>query len=137
MTFPVDPPQYPPTIAKCVWAPVGHGLAFVRENDLYVIPDNELDGSKPKSIRVTNDGSAVVFNGVPDWVYEEEVFSSDYTMWWSPDGKTIAYLRMDEDKVREYKLQYYNPTNDAFESNQYPTELDMRYVLLRYVLNTG
>ena len=63
---------------------------------------------------------------MPDWVYEEEVFSSDYTMWWSPDGKTLAYLRMDEDKVREYKLQYYNPTNDAFESNQYPTELDMR-----------
>jgi dipeptidyl aminopeptidase len=51
----------------------GHAMALVHENDLYVVPDAELVQSTPTPIRVTNDGSAVVFNGVPDWVYEEDV----------------------------------------------------------------
>jgi len=68
----------------------------------------------------------VVFNGVPDWVYEEEVVETDSTLWWSPDGNTVAFLRMDEADVKDYKLQYYNPSDDAFEPHQYPTELDMK-----------
>ena len=126
VTFPVSPPQSPPIIAKCLWAPVSHGLAYVMNNDLYVIPSSEMAGSDPIAVRVTDDGSEVRFNGVPDWVYEEEVYSSDFTLWWSPDGGTVAYLRMDEAAVKEYRLQYYNPTSDAFESNQYPTEMDMK-----------
>ena len=125
-TFAVQPPTSPPTIAKCKWAPVGHSLAFVAENDLYVIPGDSL-GKDDGAVRITDDGSAVVFNGVPDWVYEEEIFASDSTTWWSPDGSTLAFLRMDEEEVRDYRLQFYNPTNDAFEPNQYTTELDMKY----------
>lgn len=101
-------------------------MAYVSENDLYVIPASEVAENSPRAIRVTDDGSAVVFNGVPDWVYEEEVFGGDSTVWWSPDGSTIAYLRSDETAVRDYRLQYYNPSNDAFEPHPYLTELDMR-----------
>ncbi len=126
VTFPVIPPTYPPTITRCTWSPVSHSLAFVTENDLFVIPASEMEVSDPQAIRVTDDGSAVVFNGVPDWTYEEEVFSGDSAMWWSPDGHTIAFLRSDETAVRDYKLQYFNPSNDAFEPHQYQTELDMK-----------
>ena len=129
-TFPINPPTYPPVILKCQWSPVGHDLAYVSQNDLFVLPGEELERSDPRdpnAIRVTEDGSAVVFNGVPDWVYEEEVYQSDSAMWWSPNGETLAYLRMDEDQVRVYKLDYYNPALDAFKPNQYPQELDMRW----------
>lgn len=40
-----------------------------------------------------------MFNGVPDWVYEEEVFSADYALWFSPNGEEIAFLRSDETEV--------------------------------------
>ncbi|KAL7423958.1 Dipeptidyl peptidase 4 [Cryptotrichosporon argae] len=121
-TFALVAPSKPPKVSKVTWAPVGHALAYVVDNDLYVLAEPET-----AAVRVTTDGSATVFNGVPDWVYEEEVFSTDSAMWWSPDGNTLAYLRADETHVRQYRLQYYNPTPDAFAVNQYTTELDMRY----------
>jgi dipeptidyl aminopeptidase len=126
-TFPIQTQSYPPTITKVTWAPVGHSLAFVNKNDLYVLDGGGLEGGdEPKAVRITEDGSEVVFNGVPDWVYEEEVFGTDSALWWSPDGDSIAFLRSDETAVKDFKLQYYNPSNDAFETNQYPSELDMK-----------
>ncbi|TYJ58321.1 hypothetical protein B9479_000866 [Cryptococcus floricola] len=127
VTFPVAAPTKKPTISHCTWSPVGHALAFVSKNDVYLITESGMASSAPESIRITDDGSHTVFNGVPDWVYEEEVFESDTALWWSPDAKTIAFLRSDESKVKDYKLQYYNPSNDAFEVHQYQTELDMKY----------
>ncbi|RSH95247.1 hypothetical protein EHS25_000333 [Saitozyma podzolica] len=126
-TFPIHAVATKPTTSIAVWSPVGHSLAYVDNNDLFVITGDQLGGANPQSIRVTNDGSAAVFNGVPDWVYEEEVFETDKAVWWSPDGKALAYLRSDESAVKDYKLEYYNPTNDAFDVHQYPTELDMKY----------
>lgn len=125
-TFPIIEPSYPPTISLVSWSPVGHSLAFVNKNDLYVLPGAELGPKDPQIIRVTNDGSEVIFNGVPDWVYEEEVFSSDSALWWSPDGNTVAYLRSDEAAVPDYKLQYFNPSADSYQVHQFPTELDMK-----------
>jgi dipeptidyl aminopeptidase len=124
-TFPVLDPTIPPIITKCIWSPVGHSLAYVSANDLYVIPGNEL-ARGAEAIRITDDGSEVIFNGVPDWVYEEEVVEADFTTWWSPDGNTIAYLRMDEAEVKNYRLQFYNPSDDAFEPHPYTTDLDMK-----------
>ena len=54
------------------------------------------------ALRLTQDGSETVFNGVPDWVYEEEVLSSDKAVWWSPDGAAVSWLRFDEALVDKY-----------------------------------
>lgn len=134
-TFPVVPPTSPPAVAKCTWSPVGHALAFVSKNDVYIISEHDLSSVSPSSssapphVRVTTDGSHTVFNGVPDWVYEEEVFETDTALWWSPDATRIAFLRSDESKVHDFKLQYYNPSDDAFRVYQYQTELDMKCVV--------
>lgn len=126
-TFPIITPVNNPTLKLVTWAPVGHSLAFVDKNDLYVVAGDQLDqGSSPEIIRVTDDGSSVVFNGVPDWVYEEEVLEEDSALWWSPDGNTVAYLRSDEELVPDYHLQIYNPGEDSFEIHQFPTEIDMK-----------
>lgn len=126
-TFALQEPQDYPIMAYAKWSPVGHSIAFVSENDLYVVPAKELESSKPKPTRVTFDGSAVIFNGVPDWVYEEEVFSGDGALWWSPQADTIAYLRSNESAVEVYDLQIFNPTDDAFNINPYTTSVPMRY----------
>jgi len=76
---------------------------------------------------VTNSGNATLFHGVPDWVYEEEVFTSDYALWWSPDSSKIAFLVLDETLVNEYTFPIYNPTHDSNAVVPYPTQQTMRY----------
>ncbi|KAI8889441.1 hypothetical protein K501DRAFT_282328 [Backusella circina FSU 941] len=72
--------------------------------------------------RITFDGSATIFNGVPDWVYEEEVFSKDSALWWSPDSTHLAYLRLNETAVPEFHLQMYTNINAT-----YPEEVAIKY----------
>ena len=43
--------------------------------------------------QLTEDGSDTILNGVPDWVYEEEMFASKSAIWWTPNGNTIFYLK--------------------------------------------
>ncbi|KAI7880145.1 hypothetical protein K492DRAFT_216728 [Lichtheimia hyalospora FSU 10163] len=104
-----------PKIAYAKWSPTGHQVAYVMENDLYV-------SDLVESTRVTFDGSATVFNGVPDWVYEEEVFGTDHTLWWSPDSTHLAYLRFNETAVPEYNVPFYTVSNSS-----YPVELSIKY----------
>ena len=33
----------------------------------------------------------VIFNGIPDWVTEEEVFEDNKAIFWSPDGTKVLY----------------------------------------------
>jgi dipeptidyl aminopeptidase len=55
------------------FSPTEHHVAFVHANDLYVFEQKPGDDGKGQIVRVTTDGSPTTFNGVPDWVYEEEV----------------------------------------------------------------
>ena len=65
--------------------------------------------------------------GVPDWVYEEGVFTSDFALWWSPDSSKITFLVLDETQVNEYTFLIYNPTFDLNEVVPYPTQQTVRY----------
>ena len=40
-----------------------------------------------------------IYNGVPEWNYEEEMLSDTKAIWWSPDGEMFAYLSFDVSKV--------------------------------------
>ncbi len=92
-------------------------------NDLYVLPN--LSARSP--IRVTSSGNASLFHGVPDWVYEEEVFSGDSALWWSPDSARVAFLRFDETAVDEFTFPVYNPTEDSYAVVPYPEHVTMKY----------
>lgn len=132
-TFPLRMPESPAKIAYAEWSPAGHHVAFVYENDLFVVDSGEIDlavaGPKsPRATRITEDGSEDVFNGVPDWVYEEEVFQSNGALWWNPLGDTIAFLKSDEARVKDYTLQYYNPTGEAMDPQPYPENFVMKCV---------
>jgi dipeptidyl aminopeptidase len=78
-------------------------------------------------IRITDSGNGTLFHGVPDWVYEEEVFASDNTLWWSPDSTKIAFLRLDETAVAEYKFPIYNPTENSSAVWPYTHDVIMKY----------
>lgn len=142
-THPVAPPTRPASIAYATWSPTGESIAFVSGNDLYVLPSAESVYVLPFSyksdvgpaclsasavpIRVTNEGNSSLFFGVPDWVYEEEVFSSPSALWWSPDAHRIAFLRSDETKVNDYTFPIYNPTDDSSTVTPYTDFVTMKY----------
>ncbi|KAI0640694.1 dipeptidyl aminopeptidase [Trametes meyenii] len=123
-TWPLVPPSHPPTTAYAAWSPTGQSIAYVTENDLYVVPSPSQTESP---IRVTASGNASLFNGVPDWVYEEEVFSADYALWWSPNASKVAFLTSDETAVDEYTYPVYNPSEDSHTVVPYPEHVVMKY----------
>ncbi|CAB5379362.1 unnamed protein product [Rhizophagus irregularis] len=120
-TFPLTNPidkDHQAVIAHAQWSPVGHTVAFIKDNDMYVSV-NLVDER-----RLTFDGSAVIFNGMPDWIYEEEVLKTDNAIWWSNGGKRIGYLRLNESEVPEYEFPIYLT---HFNATPYPKEVVMRY----------
>ncbi|KZV77828.1 peptidase S9B [Exidia glandulosa HHB12029] len=119
----VIPPTNPPTISYAVWSPVGEALAFVSSNDLYVMSDPSMT----VPIRVTSTGNHSFFNGVPDWVYEEEVYNSAGALWWSPDATRIAYLVTNDDGVRDFEYQVFNKGWTADTVQAYPDTMKMPY----------
>ena len=84
-------------------------------------------------IRATYGGNSSFFHGVPDWVYEEEVFADDFALWWSPDGRRITYLSFDETEVDKFDFPVYNPTDDSSKVHPYPEWVSMRYPKVRHV----
>lgn len=107
-------------IAVASWAPNGKSVAFVYDNNVYVTHVDNYE-----TYQVTDDGSDQIFNGRPDWVYEEEVLSGDSALWWSPDGKHLAFLRSDDTDVQEFTIPYYvqDPKPQAYpemRSIKYP-----------------
>ena len=104
--IPADPRAL---VALAVWSPTSDAVAFVKDNNLCVrkiSPDSVVE--------VTTDGGKDLFYGIPDWVYEEEVFGGNKALWWSDDGKHIAYLRTNETEVPEYPIQFFvsRPSHD-------------------------
>ena len=109
--------RQPGKIRYAGWSPSGDSIAYVQGNNLYVYRDG-------RSTQITHDGSADVFNGVPDWTYEEEIFSSTNTLWFSPDSRYLAFLRFDETDVPTYRVPYYMTGQKA---TAYPRELELKY----------
>ena len=79
-------------------SPDGTLKAFYRDRNVWLSAADEGDARA-----VTTDGSVSgrVKYGTASWVYGEEL-SQRTAMWWSPDGRKLAYYRFDERDVRDY-----------------------------------
>ncbi|XP_045904580.1 dipeptidyl peptidase 4-like [Micropterus dolomieu] len=98
------------------WAPEGNKLAYVWENDVYI-----KTNPKSPSQQVTFNGmEGLILNGIPDWVYEEEMFSSNQALWWSPGGKYVAYAEFNDTDVHTIEYSWYG-------ENQYPSTVSIPY----------
>ncbi|KAJ0062309.1 hypothetical protein NL108_007512, partial [Boleophthalmus pectinirostris] len=98
------------------WSPEGHKLAYVLSNDVFIKTSPEL-----ASERVTYNGKEnEIFNGIPDWVYEEEMFSSNQGLWWSPGGKFVAYAHFNDSIVPHIEYTW-------FGDKQYPSTVSIPY----------
>lgn len=70
-----------------------------------------------------------MFNGVPDWVYEEEILEDKSALWFNEAGDRLAYLSFNETGVQTFRVPYYMDENNPQASlpRPYPRELEIRY----------
>ncbi|XP_035263656.1 dipeptidyl peptidase 4-like [Anguilla anguilla] len=106
----------PDMVQNLAWAPTGNKLAFVWNFNVYVKPN-----ATAEAMQVTTNGlENAILNGIPDWVYEEEMFSSNNAMWWSPSGRFLAYAEFDDRLVPNIEYSWYG-------SDQYPQTVIIPY----------
>ena len=103
------------------FSPDGSGVAFVRDNNLFIADLKNLSGQGlPAETQITPDGKVnEIINGATDWVYEEE-FEFSKAFCWSPDGSKLAFYRFDESRVKEYQLTYYGDLYPEQYKYKYP-----------------
>ncbi|KAK6106102.1 Dipeptidyl peptidase IV (DPP IV) N-terminal region family protein [Brugia pahangi] len=96
-------------LQQFVWNPASNDFAFVHQNDIYY--SEGPDGSHLH--RITRDNNTLVYNGITDWIYEEEIFNSNVGLWWSKSGRYLAFIKIDDRRVP--LIQY-----PLFGQQQYP-----------------
>ncbi|KAM9851152.1 inactive dipeptidyl peptidase 10-like [Aulostomus maculatus] len=92
----LNPPEVSDSVLQFAsWGVRGQQLMYIFENNIYYQTDVQSS-----SWRLTSSGQdGVVFNGIADWLYEEEVLNTQVAHWWSPDGSRLAYLTINDSLV--------------------------------------
>uniref|UniRef100_A0AAQ4Q1Q9 Fibroblast activation protein, alpha n=1 Tax=Gasterosteus aculeatus aculeatus TaxID=481459 RepID=A0AAQ4Q1Q9_GASAC len=88
-----------------------------RNGDIHIQP---LTPSTTGRILTHNGKKNEILNGVPDWVYEEEVFASNGAIWWSTTGKYLAYAEFNDTNVPKVAFSWYG-------AEQYPETVAIPY----------
>jgi dipeptidyl-peptidase-4 len=99
------------------FSPDGSMVSFIRGNDIYVV-----NVSNGKEKRYTKDGAKNTLNGYLAWVYEEELYGRGQNRgyWWSPDSKSIAFLKTDDAKIPNFILADDTVIDQRIEDTNYP-----------------
>ncbi|XP_014905150.1 inactive dipeptidyl peptidase 10-like isoform X1 [Poecilia latipinna] len=113
----LNPPEVQNSVLQhAAWGRQGRQLIYIFENNIYYQSD-----VKSSSLRITSSGmEGVIFNGIADWLYEEEILHSHLAHWWSPDGERLAFLRIDNTLVPNMALP-------QFTGSTYPRGIQYPY----------
>ncbi|XP_061685737.1 inactive dipeptidyl peptidase 10-like isoform X2 [Syngnathoides biaculeatus] len=113
----LNPPEVPNAVLQyAAWGKQGQQLIYIFENNIYY----QLD-VRSNSLRITSSGmEGVIFNGLADWLYEEEILHSHLAHWWSPDGEKLAFLTINDTLVPNMALP-------QFTGSTYPRGLQYPY----------
>ncbi|CAH1965772.1 unnamed protein product [Acanthoscelides obtectus] len=91
-----SPKAQPERLQHVSWLGNTTSLLIVFDNDIYVrtSPVDETD------TQLTFTGTPdVIYNGVPDWLYQEDVLQTPEALWSSPDGSHLLYATFNDSEV--------------------------------------
>ncbi|MGY0635177.1 DPP IV N-terminal domain-containing protein [Luteimonas sp. A478] len=95
-------------------SPQGGFVSFIRERNLWVI-----DLADGREVQLTQDGSDVIGNGVPEFVADEEM-GRHTGYWWAPDDSAVAFARIDESPVSIHRRHEVYPDRTEVIEQRYP-----------------
>ncbi|XP_057305182.1 prolyl endopeptidase FAP-like isoform X1 [Hydractinia symbiolongicarpus] len=105
--------EYSEQIRYCGWSEKDNALVLVYKCNIYYA-ENVTD-DRMTYFEITKDGvPKKIFNGVPDWVYEEEIIASSHAIEFSPDGKYMAYVTFNATDVPFYKFPIYGSPSKLY-----------------------
>uniref|UniRef100_A0A3B3XFI3 Uncharacterized protein n=1 Tax=Poecilia mexicana TaxID=48701 RepID=A0A3B3XFI3_9TELE len=112
----VTPASLPRMVQYFSFAPEGNQYAYVSNFNIFL---NSNVTAEP--VQLTHDGKKnEILNGIPDWVYEEEIFASNGAIWWSSTGKFLAFAQFNDTDVQKVEFPWYG-------SEQYPITVAIPY----------
>lgn len=116
------------------FSPDGNMVSFVRGNDIYVV--NIASG---KETRYTKDGAKNTLNGYLAWVYEEELYGRGQNRgyWWSPDSKSIVFLKTDDSMIPNFILADDTVIDQRIEDTNYPQAGDPNPIVQLGLIQIG
>lgn len=116
-TWPLNPPEVRDAVLQFAgWGPLDQQLIFVFENNIYY----RARVDKPTIRLVSTGKERVVFNGLADWLYEEEILQTHVAHWWSPDGLRLAYMTINDTLVPKMEVPFFTGT-------PYPSSWEYHY----------
>ncbi|KAL4231266.1 hypothetical protein ACF0H5_008846 [Mactra antiquata] len=103
------------------WTRDHHSLVAVIKNNIYYLNSwaslKDLDGNFYDVI--TDDGiDNEVYNGIPDWLYEEEILHTQNAIWMNPDGTGLVYATFNDTDVMKYDIPIYGMTKSKYIENK-------------------
>lgn len=106
-------------VRDAVMSPNGKYVVYAKaDNNLYIY---KVDFKT--EVAVTTDDNLEIFNGISDWLYEEE-FGVTCLFAFSPDSKQVAFVRLNETNVPSFEWQTF--LNDE-GMMMYPQTHSLRY----------
>lgn len=97
-----------------------------RENIYY----QDSAESVPKLIASSPDETTVM-NGIPDWLYEEEILSKESAIWFSPEGTRLLYASFNDSGVDITNYPLYGNYEDNLNTS--PELMAVRYPKVRFL----
>jgi len=95
-------------------SPDGTKIAFVREDELYVV-----DIATGNLKKLTSGASNGLTNGLAEYVAQEEMGRGE-GYWWSGDSQWLAYVQADSRQIPEYPIVHQGLDKPEIEVHRFP-----------------
>ncbi|XP_011055618.1 PREDICTED: inactive dipeptidyl peptidase 10 isoform X1 [Acromyrmex echinatior] len=118
-------------LQHAAWLGNTSNLLMISENDIFL----RMGPASTEDTRLTDTGvPGIIYNGVPDWLYQEEVLPRPQAIWPSPDGTHVLFATFNDTRVSALEFPWFGtPGQDGAGSNplsasrSFPPSRSVRY----------